>query len=141
MTENTAPRFIALDIHGQPVADGMEHLITRDTLTGLEWTDASAGRALTHEKAMAACAAVTIAGGGWRPPTRQELQSFLDLTREAPAFDHEAFPFVKPSWYWSSDLAAWSSASAWFVVFSDGYVNGGPRIFGGFALACRRAGQ
>lgn len=141
MTENTAPRFIALDIHGQPVADGMEHLITRDTLTGLEWTDASAGRELTHEKAMAACAAVTIAGGGWRPPTRQELQSFLDLTREFTAFDQKAFPFVKPSWYWSSDLAAWSSASAWGVYFGLGNVNYHRRYLDGFALACRRAGQ
>ena len=111
MTENTAPRFIALDIHGQTVADGMEHLITRDTLTGLEWTDATAGKPRPHEEAMAACEAVQIAGGGWRAPTRLELQSFLDLTIEDPAFDQAAFPFVRPTWYWSSDLAAWSSAT------------------------------
>lgn len=137
----TTPRFIALDTDGQPVADGMEHLITRDTLTGLEWTDATAGKAVPHKQAMAACEAVSIAGGAWRAPTRQELQSFLDLTRADPAFDPAAFPFVQPSWYWSSDLAAWSSASAWGVDFGYGGVNDSRRDYDGFALAVRRSGQ
>ena len=141
MTTTIAPRFIALDIHGQPVADGREHLITRDTLTGLEWTDATAGKEVSHQKAMAACEAVSIAGGGWRAPTRQELQSFLDLTRENPAFDKAAFPFVRASWYWSSDLTAWSSSAAWYVSFGGGVVGGNHRSYEGFALAVRRAGQ
>src|SRR5690606_20987027 len=92
---DTAPRFVALDIHAQPLDNGMEHLITRDTQTGLEWTDATAGKSRPHGKAMAACEAVDIAGGGWRAPTRQELLSIVDISRFDPAVDPQAFPFVK----------------------------------------------
>ncbi|MGH8075600.1 MAG: DUF1566 domain-containing protein [Lysobacter sp.] len=138
---DTTPRFIALDIHAQPLADGMPHLITRDTRTGLEWTDATASISRPHAEAMAACEAVTIAGGGWRAPTREELLSIVDISRFDPAVDPEAFPFVKPSWYWSSDAAAWSSASAWGVSFGYGDVYYSPRSSNGFALAVRRAGQ
>lgn len=138
---DTAPRFIALDIHAQPVAAGMEHLITRDTRTGLEWTDATAGRSLPHKKAMAACEAVSIAGGGWRAPTREELLSIVDITRFDPAVDPEAFPFVKSRWYWSSDASAWSASDAWLVYFYYGGVYDYRRGYDGFALACRPAGQ
>lgn len=141
MTRTSAARFVALDIHAEPIANGMEHLITRDAETGLEWTDASAGRGLSQPQAMVACEAVSIAGGGWRAPTRQELQSFLDLSREKPAFHPPAFPFVKPSWYWSSDLAAWSPGSAWGVGFDAGYSVTYPLGHQGYALAVRLAAQ
>jgi hypothetical protein len=138
---DTAPRFVALNIHAQPIENGMEHLITRDTRTGLEWTGANAGRSAPHAETMAACEAVEIAGGGWRAPTREELLSIVDITRCDPAVDTAAFPFVKSRWYWSSDAAAWSSASAWVVGFGLGDVYDYPRSGLGFALAVRRAGQ
>ena len=138
---DTAPRFIALDIHAQPLDNGMAHIITRDTRTGLEWTDATAGLAVPHKKAMAACTAVSIAGGGWRAPTREELLSIVDITRFDPAVDPEAFPFVRSRWYWTSDASAWSASAAWFVHFYYGIVYYDDRDYDGFALACRRAGQ
>src|SRR5690606_6002323 len=101
----------------------------------------TAGKSMPHSKAMAACEAVDIAGGGWRAPTRQELLSIVDISQSDPAVDPQAFPFVKSHWYWSSDEAAWSSASARFVHFNYGYVDSSRRDGGGFALACRRAGQ
>ena len=149
---DTTPRFTALDTSLAPVrAAGPRHSITRDAQTGLEWTGAALGR-LNHADAMKAANELDIAGGGWRPPTRAELVGITDITRRNPAIDAEAFPFVKPAWYWSSDGlaadpdgdeddAAWSSAFAWYVLFDHGYVGLSHRDDVGFALAVRRAGQ
>ena len=139
----TQPRFAAFNADGNAVALGADdHVITRDTSTGLEYTAAGQrGGYLEHEAAMQACTAVAIAGGGWRAPTRAELIAITDITRHAPAIDAEAFPFVSDDWYWSSDLAAWSSSAAWGVLFDGGLVSSLHRHSVGFALAVRRAGQ
>ncbi|WP_372380268.1 DUF1566 domain-containing protein [Xanthomonas sp. NCPPB 1062] len=65
----------------------------------------------------------------------------MDLTRHAPAIDTDAFPGFPSEWFWTSDLCAWSSASAWSVHFDYGDVGSYGRDGLGFALAVRRAGQ
>jgi len=114
-----------------------------DSTTGLEWIAKPLTGEFEHQKAIDACAALDFAGHkDWRLPTRAELLTLVDITRHEPAIDTAAFPdFPKSGWFWTSDLCAWSSASAWFVYFSYGCVYCSPRDYGGFALAVRRAGQ
>ena len=131
---NAAARFT------YPTGDATTSLTVVDTTTGLEWLRKPLGR-FKHQQAIDACAAVEHDGGGFRLPTRAELLTLVDITKFDPAIDTEAFPNIKGGWFWSSDLCAWSSASAWLVSFSGGGVYYGPRSYYGFALAVRRVGQ
>jgi hypothetical protein len=86
----------------------------------LEWSGTLCdGEEVTYAKAEAACAAL---GEGWRLPTRQELESILDLSRYNPAIDTARFPDTKSGWYWTSTPCAWSSDRAWCVGFYGGGV-------------------
>ena len=131
---NAAARFT------YPNGDAATSLTVVDTTTGLEWLRAPLGR-FEHHQAIDACAAVEHDGGGFRLPTRAELLTLVDITRFDPAIDTAAFPDIKGGWFWSSDLCAWSSASAWLVSFLSGGVLSSPRDDNGFALAVRRVGQ
>ncbi|WFC43233.1 DUF1566 domain-containing protein [Pseudoxanthomonas sp. SE1] len=124
-----------------PTGDAATSLTVVDTTTGLEWLRTPLAGRYEHQQAIDACAAVEHDGGGFRLPTRAELLTLVDITRFDPAIDTNAFPEIKGGWFWSSDLCAWSSASAWLVLFYDGYVSDGRRTNGGFALAVRRVGQ
>ncbi len=77
----------------------------------------------------------------WDLPTIEELQLLIDRSRYSPAINTDFFRDIQNDWYWSKTPAAWSSASAWIVRVSYGYVGYGPRSGYGFALAVRRAGQ
>lgn len=114
-----------------------------DSTNGLEWIAKPLAGEFEHQKAIDACAALDFAGHkDWRLPTRAELLTLVDITRHEPAIDTAAFPdFPKRGWLWTSDLCAWSSASAWYVDFDDGGVGLSRRDYDGFALAVRRAGQ
>lgn len=114
-----------------------------DSKTGLEWIAKPLNGEFNHADAITACAELDFAGhSDWRLPTREELLSIVDITRHEPAIDTTAFPeFPKSGWFWTSDLCAWSSASAWLVDFGYGLVGDVRRGSYGFALAVRRAGQ
>ena len=71
-----------------------------DTSTGLTWQQATAGP-MAWEAAQKYCAKLELAGGGWRLPTVQELQSIVDYTRQVPAIDTAAFPDTMSRYYWS----------------------------------------
>ena len=66
--------------------------------------------------------AVAKLGEGWRLPTRQELESLLDLSRHDPAIDTSNYPDTKSCAYWTSTPCAWNSAARWVVYFGYGYV-------------------
>ncbi len=86
----------------------------------LEWSPTLCdGERVDYATAEKACAAL---GEGWRLPTRQELESILDLSRHNPAADPGRFPDMKADWYWSSTPCAWSSGRAWCVDFDLGGV-------------------
>jgi len=131
---NAAARFT------YPNGDATSALTVVDTTTGLEWLRKPLGR-FEHQQAIDTCAAVERDGGGFRLPTRAELLTLVDITRHSPAIDNEAFPAIDGGWFWSSDLCAWSSASAWLVNFNYGLVYDSHRYLNGFALAVRRVGQ
>ena len=131
---NAAARFT------YPNGDAATSPTVVDTTTGLEWLRKPL-RGFEHHQAIDACASVEHDGGGFRLPTRAELLTLVDITRFDPAIDTAAFPDIKGGWFWSSDLCAWSSASAWGVCFFYGYVYSPRRSYHGFALAVRRVGQ
>lgn len=145
------PRFTKVDQHGLYLPAGgtrTDHVAVVDNTTGLMWSVESLGdetdpdTGIAHDHAMQRCKDLRLLDfEDWRLPTRAELVTLIDDTRHDPAIDTEAFPRVKPRWHWTSTTAAWSSASAWNVYFSYGYVDYGPRGDYGFALAVRRAGQ
>ena len=100
----------------------------------LEWSGTLLeGKSVTYEEAEKAIKAL---GPGWRLPTRQELESILDLSRHDPAIDTERFPDTQSTYYWTSTPCAWNKTSAvWFVGFGSGGVHNGHRN----DLACVRA--
>ena len=114
-----------------------------DSTTGLEWTAKPlSDKYITHQAATDAATGCRAGGHeDWGLPSRQQLLSLVDLSRHSPAIDTDAFPEFPSRWFWTSDLCAWSSASAWGVNFSNGNVSHSRRSFSGFALAVRRAGQ
>lgn len=114
-----------------------------DSTTGLEWTAKPlSDDYVTHQAATDAATGCRVGGHkDWALPSRQQLLTLVDLSRYSPAIDTDAFPDFPSRWFWTSDLCAWSSASAWFVSFYGGGVSYSLRYGGGFALAVRRAGQ
>ena len=74
---------------------------------------------MTWEEAKKECQKI-----GCRLPTRQELESLLDLTKCNPAIDKEIFSDTKiDDYYWTADTVAGYPDCAWFVSFSFGYVD------------------
>ncbi|MGR4895001.1 DUF1566 domain-containing protein [Stenotrophomonas sp. LARHCG68] len=114
-----------------------------DSTTGLEWTAKPlSDDYITHQAATDAATGCRVGGHeDWGLPSRQQLLSLVDLSRHSPAIDTDAFPEFPSHWFWTSDLCAWSSASAWGVSFYYGYVSDLHRNDDGFALAVRLAGQ
>ncbi|MBH1642651.1 DUF1566 domain-containing protein [Stenotrophomonas maltophilia] len=95
-----------------------------------------------HAKCEAAAKALDLLGHtDWDLPTIEEYQLLIDRTRYTPAITPDFFKGSESDWYWSKTPAAWSSASAWSVLFYYGFVNSYHRGGSGFALAVRRAGQ
>jgi len=138
------PKYIKIGADGQQLQDdATDHVAVLLPEHGLIFTATSVVDSdVPHEQCEAACKALTLAGySNWDLPTIDELQLLVDRTRYSPAINTDYFRDIQNDWYWSKTPAAWSSASAWFVGFSSGYVYDSHRSYGGFALAVRRAGQ
>ena len=93
----------------------------KDTLTGLMWDKDGSDNSMSQSRAEEYCKKSEVGGHkDWRLPTREELESILDLTKVYPAID----PIFncKSAWYWTSTPYAGNSGSAWFVGFSTGSV-------------------
>lgn len=79
----------------------------------------------TFPDAEAYCAGLTLAGGGWRIPTIEELYSLVLLgqTPAEPVIDRTAFPNTPVFYYWSSTITAPDIGSGdfvWYVNFYSG---------------------
>ena len=91
----------------------------------LEWSQTLLdGETVTLSQAEEAVAKL---GEGWRLPTRQELESLLDLSRHDPAIDTSKYPDTKSCAYWTSTPCAWDSDARWVIGFYRGSVYGGYR--------------
>jgi hypothetical protein len=119
------PRYLKFSAEGNAMADSAtDHAGVWDRHTGLMWSNTLGDSRLSHDDAEKACAELQLAGhADWRLPTRQELQTILDLTRHDPAIDTSLFPGTKAEAYWSGCRLAADPDVAWIVHFNHGNVN------------------
>jgi len=90
--------------------------VVKDTRTGLEWV-AGPDIETTWDESNAWVANLTVAGRGWRMPTREELKTLY----QKGAGTRNMTSLLKTTgwWVWSGETKA--SSSAWYFSFSYGY--------------------
>lgn len=96
--------------------------IVLDNGTGLVWERTVDVGNFDYSNAMARCAALTTAGGGWRSPTINELQSLVDVTVVSPAIHTLTFPQTPSSLFWSRNVQVADPTQGWTVNFDNGTV-------------------
>lgn len=136
------PRFAALppsvtdvrarDAHYEKYANG----IVKDTKTGLEWY-AGPDKNTNWNDAKSWVANLSVGGGGWRMPTKEELKS---LYKNGAGSRNMTALLETTGWYvWSGETR--DSSSAWTFSFTTGpdYWNPSPsHNLRGFAVRSRR---
>jgi hypothetical protein len=79
--------------------------------------------------------------GQWRLPSRNELESLVDLSKSNPALPAgNHFSNTQSTSYWSGSTYVVDTADAWFVDMGGGGVSNGSRTGNGFVWPVR-AGQ
>jgi hypothetical protein len=118
-----------------------------DNCTGLMWQRKTAdingdgtidtNDVIPWQSALKFCENLDFAGhSDWRLPNVRELQSIADYGQIDPAID-SIFYELMPKWYWSSTTRIDSADRAWFVSFTNGYVDVGRKLEGGAVRAVR----
>ncbi len=124
---------IAQDGNFCKYADG----IVSDKNTGLEWL-AGPDRNATWDEAKSWVANLTVAGGGWRMPTREELRTLY----QKDAGTRNMTPLLETTgwWVWSGETK--DSSAACYFFFDSGrefWVSRSNSIISrGFAVRSRR---
>jgi Protein of unknown function (DUF1566) len=95
-----------------------------DTKSKLTWQQAAAASTYAWAAAKTYCQMLSLAGMGWRLPTRKELQTIVDYSQANPSIDATAFPATPPAAFWSSSPLIGSPGYAWSVYFDNGYSAG-----------------
>lgn len=107
----------------QPVA---HYASTVDTVldngTDLTWERTVDVGNFNYADAMARCAALTTAGGGWRSPSINELETLVDVTVVSPAIHTLTFPQTPSSLFWSRNVQVQDASQGWTVNFDNGTV-------------------
>jgi hypothetical protein len=89
-----------------------------DTKTKLTWQQTVPAATYVWASAKTYCQTLSLAGTGWRLPTRKELQTIVDYSQWiAPT----AFPATPIANFWFSSPVVGSPALAWDVLFPSGY--------------------
>jgi len=96
----------------------------RDNVSGLVWqavVGATFADLKTWQDAKTYCAGLTLAGGGWRLPSRIELVSILDLTQPSgnAHIDFFTFPITPNEPFWTSSPVVGAPTNAWSVYFQS----------------------
>ena len=91
-----------------------------DSKLGLQWAPAP-NRSMNHYKAEEYARNLSLAGGGWRLPTRAELKSLYEPSKPGGA---DPKLNVSDFFVWTSELNG--PSDAWFFDFNNGneYRNG-----------------
>jgi hypothetical protein len=96
----------------------------RDNVSGLVWqagVDTGSTGRMTWQEAKTYCSQLTLAGGGWRLPSRIELVSILDIAQPSGVaqIDFTYFPNTPDEPFWTSSPAVTTSTNAWSVYFQS----------------------
>jgi len=101
----------------------IEDGVIDDSKLGLQWVPAP-DRSMNHYDAEKYAQNLSLAGGGWRLPTRAELKSLYDTSKPGnadPVFG------VSNRWVWTSELDG--SSLAWYFGFNRGGERDGTRVY------------
>jgi len=152
----------AYSINPMSFTDNGNGTIT-DNNTGLVWqkcsmgqnNDAScSGSATTHNwyqasgtydatynpSTISVCGSLSLAGTGWRLPSKKELVGIVDysIPDPGPSIQQTYFPnTVVSSYYWLSTTYASDSGVAWVVAFRNGSVGGYGKSKAGYVRCVR----
>jgi Protein of unknown function (DUF1566) len=89
--------------------------------TKLEWQRHIPAQTFTWPEAKQYCGCLSLAGhDDWQLPSRMELVSIVDYTRQNPSLDASAFPETPFEWFWSASPKPGEPESHWYVAFFDG---------------------
>jgi hypothetical protein len=102
-----------------------------DTRTKLTWQQTIDANSYTQSAAANHCTGSTLAGSGWRLPTRAELLTLIDPTLYDPAVDRTTFPnapksgdaYTTSAWFWTATPSAETPGWAWYINFYGGSSN------------------
>ena len=127
--------------------------VVTDTNTHLEWQDnysdnSDVVKNTKWEEAISYCEALDLAGGSWRLPNLNEINSLVDYTIFNPAMNSvfqnisnpdAAYPF----YFWSSTTQKSRDTHAWYINFNDGeqHKQEKQNEYVGCNIRCVRAGQ
>jgi hypothetical protein len=113
----------------------------RDNVTCLSWQRTPAPQAYTFDAAKAYCAKLDLNGGGWHLPSRIELTSIVDTTRNGPAINTTAFPGTPSGYFWTSSPWAVTKVPlrAWIINFYEGLTSNGAYQSGAYNVRCARS--
>ena len=139
----------AYDINPMSYTNNGNGTVT-DNNTGLIWQQQDDGNvynwyqasgtydAAYNPTAINVCGAL---GADWRLPTKKELMSIVDYSIPYPGPTiNTIFTNTKQSTYWSSTTYANDPDFAWYVYFSNGYVDSYYKSVS-YYVRCVRAGQ
>ncbi|HEX3696072.1 MAG TPA: DUF1566 domain-containing protein [Polyangia bacterium] len=91
-----------------------------DTKTKLTWQQTVPPAKYAWAAAKTYCQTLSLAGTGWRLPTRKELQTIVDYSQSSPSIDPTAFPATPAEAFWSSSPVVGSPTVAWSIYFIIG---------------------
>jgi len=94
-----------------------------DTRTKLTWQREAEETEYTQSDAASYCTSLSLAGGGWRLPSVDELLTLIDPTEYNPAVDPTAFPNARSGSCWSSTPYVGMAGHMWIVYFLEGFAN------------------
>ena len=135
--------FVAF-MAGPAIADGPRLMhkgpIAIDLLGKLEWMRCSIGQFWEEETCKGEPVKLTLSQvpevaarfegldrGGWRLPTRDELESLVSENDSPPMIKVKTFPMTPPEAYWTSEPNFFNARNHWVVNFYTGYSYG--RVF------------
>jgi hypothetical protein len=94
--------------------------VVLDDVTRLEWQRQVPSQTFTWPEAKQYCDCLSLAEhDDWQLPSRMELVSIVDYSKQNPSIDVDAFPDTPFEWFWSASALA-GEDRYWYVAFFDG---------------------
>jgi hypothetical protein len=95
-----------------------------DGRTRLTWQQILDSGTYSQADAAIYCQNLSLNGGGWRVPSRKELETIVDYSRSNPAIDPVVFPNTPAGAFWTSSTVV-GTGGGWSVHFGEGSVSPG----------------